>query len=86
MCRRTTYADAGGQLPDLVELLVSEVVTNAVVHGAGDTYRVAVTADLAIEVWDASRCGPNTAVPTKTPSVAAASVCSPPPHPGTPSA
>jgi anti-sigma regulatory factor (Ser/Thr protein kinase) len=48
------YADAGGPLPDLCELLVSEVATNAVVHGSGEEYRVSVRADLRIEVWDAS--------------------------------
>lgn len=52
------YSDAGGHLPDLAELLVSEVVTNAVVHGGGDVYRVTVTTDLAIEVWDASPARP----------------------------
>ncbi|MFE5853187.1 ATP-binding protein [Streptomyces sp. NPDC056500] len=48
------YLAAGGQHADVAELLVSEVVTNAVMHGAGDTYRVVVTRDLAFEVWDAS--------------------------------
>lgn len=42
---------------DLVELcglLVSEAVTNAVRHGAGEEFTVVVLADLWIEVWDDS--------------------------------
>lgn len=52
------YAEAGGPLPDICELLVSEVATNAVVHGAGSEYRVSVRADFSIEVWDASPVEP----------------------------
>ncbi|MDT0342699.1 ATP-binding protein [Streptomyces litchfieldiae] len=47
-------AGADGDLIDVVLLLVSEVVTNAVVHGAGDELTVAVHPDLSVAVWDAS--------------------------------
>lgn len=52
------YSDAGGPLPDICELLVSEVATNAVVHGRGSEYRISVRADFAIEVWDESPVEP----------------------------
>ncbi|MFJ4739098.1 ATP-binding protein [Streptomyces sp. NPDC088775] len=48
------YSDAGGPLPDVCYLLVSEVATNAVLHGGGSEYRVTVRSDFSIEVWDAS--------------------------------
>ncbi|MFF9653973.1 ATP-binding protein [Streptomyces sp. NPDC014622] len=52
------YVAAGGLLPDVCELLVSEAATNAVLHGGGSEYRVSVRYDLAIEVWDASPVEP----------------------------
>ncbi|MGW3763089.1 ATP-binding protein [Streptomyces sp. NPDC005131] len=52
------YALAGGEVPDACELLVSEVVTNAVTHGAGPQYTVAVLYDLSIAVWDNSSAMP----------------------------
>ncbi|MFF8443351.1 ATP-binding protein [Streptomyces californicus] len=48
------YSAAGGPVPDVCELLVSEVATNAVVHGEGPEYRITVRDDHSIEVWDAS--------------------------------
>jgi anti-sigma regulatory factor (Ser/Thr protein kinase) len=52
------YRGYGGPLPDLCELLVSELATNAVVHGRGEEYRVTVYPDFCIEVWDASPVRP----------------------------
>lgn len=52
------YRGYGGPLPDLCELLVSEVATNAVMHGDGEEYRVTVYPDFCIEVWDASPLRP----------------------------
>ncbi|WNI17648.1 ATP-binding protein [Actinacidiphila sp. ITFR-21] len=60
------YAAFGGLLRDLCELLVSEVATNAVVHGAGDEYRVTVHPDLRIEIWDASPAKPRRRHSTET--------------------
>ncbi|WUV98661.1 ATP-binding protein [Streptomyces sp. NBC_01471] len=37
---------------------MSEVATNAVIHGGGTQYRVTVRADLVIEIWDASPVRP----------------------------
>ncbi|MFF1693103.1 ATP-binding protein [Streptomyces sp. NPDC058257] len=51
-----TYSDFGAaeELVGVCELLVSEVVTNAVEHGKGDEYTVVVCRDFWIEVWDES--------------------------------
>ncbi|WP_330175698.1 ATP-binding protein [Streptomyces sp. NBC_01498] len=43
-----------GNVVQVCELLVSEVATNCVLHGAGPTYSVAVFPDLSIEIWDVS--------------------------------
>ncbi|MCT2594491.1 ATP-binding protein [Streptomyces sp. N2-109] len=50
----SVYADfdASKEVVDVCALLVSEVVTNAVVHGKGEKYVVVVCPDLWIEVWD----------------------------------
>ncbi|MGW3272272.1 ATP-binding protein [Streptomyces kronopolitis] len=50
------YAEAGVDecLVEVCELLVSEVVTNAVRHGAGSKCTVSVLPDLWVEVWDDS--------------------------------
>ncbi|WP_405938372.1 ATP-binding protein [Streptomyces sp. NBC_00726] len=42
-----------GELLDTYRLLVSEVVTNAVMHGQGADYTVVVCGDGWVEVWDA---------------------------------
>lgn len=48
-------AGAGPDATDICSLLVSEVVTNAVVHAGGDQFLVRIRqADLRIEVWDGS--------------------------------
>ncbi|MET7631784.1 ATP-binding protein [Streptomyces sp. NPDC005499] len=52
------YALAGGTVPDACELLVSEVATNAVLHGGGPEYTVSVLNDLSIAVWDSSSAMP----------------------------
>ncbi|MEV7902145.1 ATP-binding protein [Streptomyces anulatus] len=58
LCARSwateVYSANGGPEPDICELLVSEVATNAVLHGEGSEYRVTVWGDHSIEVWDAS--------------------------------
>ncbi len=56
------YALAGGADPDACELLVSEVATNAVLHGGGPEYTVSVLNDLSIAVWDSSSAMPQTRV------------------------
>lgn len=53
---REIYTGLGApeDLLDACALLISEVVTNAVLHGAGPEYTVAVDSNLWISVWDAS--------------------------------
>ncbi|MQY11381.1 hypothetical protein SRB5_14970 [Streptomyces sp. RB5] len=51
-------AGASGDVLDVAELLVSEVVTNAVVHGGGEVVTVTVHDDLSLAVWDNSPCLP----------------------------
>ncbi|WP_328749334.1 MULTISPECIES: ATP-binding protein [unclassified Streptomyces] len=50
------YTELGAteDLLDACALLISEVVTNAVLHGAGTEYTVVIKSDLWISVWDAS--------------------------------
>ncbi|MEU9050135.1 ATP-binding protein [Streptomyces sp. NPDC048384] len=49
-----TQLGAAEDLLDACALLISEVVTNAVLHGAGAQYTVVVESDLWISVWDES--------------------------------
>jgi hypothetical protein len=51
---KQVYVLADGPDPDACELLVSEVVTNAVVHTSGDEFLVRILSTLYIEVWDMS--------------------------------
>ncbi|MGW3860678.1 ATP-binding protein [Streptomyces sp. NPDC005047] len=59
------YSAAGGPAPEVCELLVSEVATNAVVHGQGPEYRVTVWGDHSIEVWDGSPDAPKRRIATE---------------------
>ncbi|MFI1868280.1 ATP-binding protein [Streptomyces jumonjinensis] len=51
---KEVYSRAGGVECDVCELLVSEVVTNAVQHAEGPLIEVRVMSSLWIEVWDGS--------------------------------
>jgi anti-sigma regulatory factor (Ser/Thr protein kinase) len=53
--------DALPATSDLAQMLTSELVANAVVHGDGDELRVRLVAhdDLLIEIWDSSHLAPH---------------------------